>query len=95
MNRLYATLLVLAEVLWSYSVIVALTEWAWIGWERPPLSLPVAMLLAAAALVPVLLSEGGSLGIRAASRLRAPDSGAPARVRGATRSVPWLRLTRP
>ena len=61
MNRLYATLLVLAEVLWSYSVIVALTEWAWIGWERPPLSLPVAMLLAAAALVPVLLSEGGSL----------------------------------
>ena len=61
MNRLYATLLVLAEVLWSYSVIVALTEWAWIGWERPPLSLPVAMLLATAALVPVLLSEGGSL----------------------------------
>ena len=52
MNRLYATLLVLAEVLWSYSVIVALTEWAWIGWERPPLTLPVAMLLAAAALVP-------------------------------------------
>ena len=60
MNRLYATILVLGELLWSYSVIVALTEWGWLAWERPPLSLPMAMLLAAAALVPVLLSEGGS-----------------------------------
>lgn len=59
MNRLYAILLVLAELLWSYAVIVALTEWGWIGWERPPLSLPTAALLAAAALVPALLPDHG------------------------------------
>ena len=57
MNRLYATMLVMAELLWSYSVIVALTEWGWMGWERPPVSLPAATLLAAAALVPVLLPD--------------------------------------
>ncbi|MCY4625747.1 MAG: DUF4129 domain-containing protein [Chloroflexi bacterium] len=57
MNRLYATLLVMAELLWSYSVIVALTEWGWIGWERPPVSLPAATLLAAAALIPTLLPD--------------------------------------
>ena len=57
MNRLYATLLVLIELLWSYSVIVALTEWGWIGWERPPLSLPAATLLALAALAPALMPD--------------------------------------
>ena len=57
MNRLYASMLVMAELLWSYSVIVALTEWGWIGWERPPVSLPAATLLAAAALVPTLLPD--------------------------------------
>ncbi len=57
MNRLYATMLVVAELLWSYSVIVALTEWGWMGWERPPVSLPAATLLAAAALVPTFLPD--------------------------------------
>ena len=67
MNRLYATLLVLGELLWSYSVIVALTEWQWVGWERPPISLPVAVALAAAALAPALMVEGG---FRLTERLR-------------------------
>ena len=59
MNRLYAALLVLLELLWSYALIVALTEWAWIGWERPPLSLPAAGLLALAALAPALMPGDG------------------------------------
>lgn len=64
MNRLYAVLLVSLELLWSYSVIVALTEWDWIGWPRPPVSLPMALALAAAALAPAMLDDR-------ASRLRA------------------------
>ncbi|MDE2968945.1 MAG: DUF4129 domain-containing protein [Chloroflexota bacterium] len=57
MNRLYASLLVLLELLWTYAVIVALTEWGWIGWDRPPISLPAATLLAAAALAPAILPD--------------------------------------
>ena len=57
MNRLYAALLVLLELLWTYAVIVALTEWGWIGWDRPPVSLPAATLLAAAALAPALMPD--------------------------------------
>ncbi len=57
MNRLYAALLVLLELLWTYAIIVALTEWGWIGWERPPISLPAATLLAAAALAPAILPD--------------------------------------
>ncbi len=60
MNRLYAALLVLMELLWSYSIIVALTEWGWIGWDRPPVSLPVALVLAAAATAPAFMAESAS-----------------------------------
>lgn len=65
MNRLYASLLVLLELLWTYAVVVALTEWGWIGWERPPVSLPAATLLAAAALAPALApNDSESLFVR-------------------------------
>ena len=60
MNRLYATLLVALELLWSYAIIVALTEWDWIGWSRPPVSLPMALALAAAALAPAMLDDRAS-----------------------------------
>ncbi len=68
MTRLLPAVVVLLELLWSYSALVAVSEWGWIGWERPPISLPGAIVLAAIALAPSMLSESGTW---SAERLRA------------------------
>jgi len=68
MTRLLPAVIVLLELLWSYSALVAVSEWGWIGWNSPPLSLPGAIVLAAIALAPAMLAESGTW---SAERLRA------------------------
>jgi len=68
MTRLLPAVIVLLELLWSYSALVAVSEWGWIGWASPPLSLLGAATLAAGALAPSMLAENGKWN---AERLRA------------------------
>ncbi|MCH8940260.1 MAG: DUF4129 domain-containing protein [Chloroflexi bacterium] len=68
MTRLLPAVIVLLELLWSYSALVAVSEWGWIGWNSPPISLPGAIAVAAIALAPAMLVESGSW---SAERLRA------------------------
>ena len=59
MTRLLPAVIVLLELLWSYSALVAVSEWGWIGWASPPISLLGAIALAAGALAPSMLVENG------------------------------------
>ena len=68
MTRLLSAVIILLELLWSYSALVAVSEWGWIGWASPPISLLSAAVLASGALAPSLLAENGTWN---AERLRA------------------------
>ncbi len=68
MIRLLPAVIVLLELLWSYSALIAVSEWGWIGWASPPISLPGAIALATIALGPAMLAESGTW---SAERLRA------------------------
>ena len=59
MRKLFPSTIVALELLWSYSVLVAISEWSWIGWPNPPISLIGASVLATSALLPSTLPEGG------------------------------------
>ncbi|SVB20461.1 uncharacterized protein METZ01_LOCUS173315 [marine metagenome] len=59
MTRLFPATIVVLELLWTYSVLVAISEWGWIGWPSPPISLIGATLLATSALAPSMLPESG------------------------------------
>lgn len=60
MTRLLPAVIVLLELLWSYSALVAVSEWGWIGWPSPPISLLGATALAAGALAPSMLADNGT-----------------------------------
>lgn len=60
MRKLFPSTIVGLELLWSYSALVAISEWGWVGWPIPPISLIGACALAASALAPSMLPENGS-----------------------------------
>ena len=68
MTRLFPSTIVALELLWTYSVLVAISEWGWIGWPSPPISLIGATFLATTALAPSMLPENGPWSVE---RLRA------------------------
>ena len=59
MTRLFPAVIVLLELLWSYSALVAVSEWGWIGWASPPMSVFGATVLAVGALIPAMLVDNG------------------------------------